>query len=241
MFQLNAEQYDTLYATKDYEREAHLLRDHLSRLDPSLHTVLDVACGTGAHDEHLCRFYEVDGLDLNPDFLEAARRRNARGRYHVGDMRDFRLDRLYDVALCLFSSIGYARTRVELVRTLTCLCEHLTPRGVVVIEPWLTPEVWEAPSVRWDHGGSGSDSIVRMAHSSLREEGTDSVSVMEFHYLVGSAKGIEYSRETHEMGLYSKRRMESALIEAGFTDVHHESDGLTGRGLYVGRVGRTNS
>ena len=68
MFQLSAEHYDALYATKDYEREAHLLRDRLSRIDPSLHTVLDVACGTGAHDEHLCRFYEVDGLDLRTEF-----------------------------------------------------------------------------------------------------------------------------------------------------------------------------
>ena len=241
MFQLSAEHYDTLYAVKDYAREAHLLRDRLSRLDPSLHTVLDIACGTGVHDEYLCRFYEVDGLDLRPEFLDAARRRNASGRYHVGDMRDFRLDRLYDVALCLFSSIGYARTRAELVRTLRCFRDHLTPRGIVVVEPWLTPEVWESPSVRWDHGGAGVDSIVRMTHSSHREEGTDSISVMEFHYLVGSAQGVEYSRETHEMGLYSKRQMESALVEAGFSDVHHDPDGLTGRGLYVARVGRVNS
>ena len=241
MFQLSAEHYDTLYAAKDYEREAHLLRHRLSHLDPSLHTVLDIACGTGIHDEHLCRFYEVDGLDLKPEFLEAARRRNASGRYHVGDMRDFRLDRLYDVAICLFSSIGYARTHVKLVQTLTCFRDHLTPRGVVVVEPWLTPEMWDAPSVRWDHGGGSGDSIVRMAHSSRREEGADSVSVMEFHYLVGTAQGVEYSRETHEMGLYTRRQMESAMVEAGFSDVHHDPVGLTGRGLYLARVGRTNS
>jgi SAM-dependent methyltransferase len=241
VFQLSAEHYDTLYAVKDYEREAHLLRDRLSHLDPSLHTVLDVACGTGAHDEHLCRFYEVDGLDLRPEFLDAARRRNTSGRYHVGDMRDFRLDRLYDVAICLFSSIGYARTRMELVRTLTCFHDHLTPRGVVVIEPWLTPGVYETPAVRHMHGGSGADSIVRMSHSSRREEGTDSVSVMELHYLVGSTQAVEYSRETHEMGLFTERQMAAALVEAGFADVHHDLVGLTGRGLYLARVGRTNS
>ena len=116
-------------------REAHRLRKRLSRLDPSLHTVLDVACGTGAHDEHLCRYYEVDGLDLRTEFLDAARRRNPSGRYHVADMREFRLDRLYDTVPCLFSSIGYARTGADLERTLACFRDHLTPRGVVVIEP----------------------------------------------------------------------------------------------------------
>ena len=155
MFQLSAEHYDALYATKDYEREAHLLRDRLSRIDPSLHTVLDVACGTGAHDEHLCRFYEVDGLDLRTEFLDGARRRNARGQYHVVDMREFRLDRLYDTVLCLFSSIGYARTRIDLARTLACFREHLTPRGIVVIEPWLTPDAWVSPSTRVDNGVGG--------------------------------------------------------------------------------------
>jgi SAM-dependent methyltransferase len=241
VYQLSAEQYDVLYATKDYEREAHLLHHRLARLDPSLHTVLDVACGTGAHDEHLCRFYEVDGLDLTPAFLELARRPNSRGRYHLVDMRQFRLDRLYDTVLCLFSSIGYARTHADLLRTLSCFREHLTPRGVVVIEPWLAPDVWEAPLVRWDHGADADTSIVRMTRSTRREEGTDCISVMEFHYLMGTAQGIEHSRETHEMGLYTQRQMASALVESGFHNVHYDPKGLTGRGLYIARVGRGNS
>ena len=243
MFQLSAEHYDVLCAAKDYEREAHLLRDRLSRIDPSLHTVLDVACGTGAHDEHLCRFYEVDGLDLRTEFLDAARRRNARGQYPVADMREFRLDRLYDTILCLFSSIGYARTRIDLARTLACFREHLTPRGIVVIEPWLTPDAWVSPSTRVDNGvgGRGGDvCIVRMTHSTRREEGADSLSVMNFHYLVGTSHGIDYSHETHELGLFSHLQMELALTEAGFHDVHHDTQGLTGRGLYIARADRPN-
>lgn len=241
MFQLSAEHYDHLYATKDYEREAHLLRDRLARMDPSLHTVLDVACGTGTHDEHLCQFYEVDGLDLRPEFLDAARKRNASGRYHAADMRDFRLDRLYDAVLCLFSSIGYTKTTQDLLRALTCCREHLTPRGVVVIEPWLTPEQWQAPSVRWDHGPAGDVSIVRMGRSTRREAGSDIISVMEFHYLVGTTQAVEYSRETHELGLFSRRQMESALLQAGFHDVHFDTEGLSCRGLYVARAGGAHS
>lgn len=241
MFQLSARHYDVLHANKDYEREAHLLRDRLSRLDPSLHTVLDVACGTGAHDEHLCRFYEVDGLDLNNGFLEDARRRNSRGQYYQQDMRDFRLDRLYDAVICLFSSIAYARTRADLVRSLACCRDHLTPRGVIVIEPWFTPDVWEAPSLHSDHSAEGEVRIARMTRSSRRSEGGEDVSVMDVHYLVGSADGVEHLQETHEHGLYTHRQMESALVEVGFNDVHYDATGLTGRGLYVARLGRGNS
>ncbi|HJP31198.1 MAG TPA: class I SAM-dependent methyltransferase [Candidatus Latescibacteria bacterium] len=241
MFQLSAEQYDVLYSVKDYEREAHLLREHLSHLDPSLHTVLDVACGTGAHDEHLCRYYEVDGLDLKSEFVETARRRNQRGRYHVADMRDFRLDRLYDTVICLFGSIGYARSRADLVRTLTCCREHLTPRGVVVIEPWLTPDAFESPAIHRHHSREGEVTVVRMSRSTRRQDGADCVSVLDIHYLVGTPEGIDYSTETHELGLFTHRQMESALTEAGFCDIHHDRQGLAGRGLYTARVGRSNS
>lgn len=241
MFQLSAQQYDQLYANKDYEREAHLLRERLARLDPSLHTLLDVACGTGSHDEHLCRFYEVDGLDLRPEFLDAARLRNGSGRYHVADMRDFRLDRLYDAVLCLFSSIGYVRTLQDLLATLVCFREHLTARGVVVIEPWLTPEQWQSPSIRWDHSPEGETHIVRMARSTQKASGADIISVLEWHYLVGTRDGVAYSRETHELGLFSRRQMESALRQAGFQDVHFDSEGLSGRGLYIARAGGAHS
>jgi hypothetical protein len=80
-----------------------------------------------------------------------------------------------------------------------------------------------------------------MTHSTRREEGTDSLSVMDFHYLVGTSQGIDYSHETHELGLFSHRQMELALAEAGFHDVQHDTQGLTGRGLYIARAGRPNS
>ena len=230
VFQLTAQHYDVLYGTKEYEREAHRLREHLGRRDPSLHTILDVACGTGAHDEHLCRFFEVDGLDLRPEFLDAARARNPRGRYHVADMRDFRLDRLYDTIVCLFSSIGYARTTLDLVRTLRCFREHLTGRGVVLVEPWLRPDTFQ-PGVRWDHGERQDTTILRMSRSSRRGE----VSHFEFHYLIGTAAGIEHSQEVHELGLFSDGQMRQALREAGLGEIEYDADGLMGRGMYVAR------
>ena len=36
-------------------------------------------------------------------------------------------------------------------------------------------------------------------------------------------------------------RVALALAEAGFHDVYHDTQGLTGRGLYIARAGRPNS
>lgn len=235
MSQLSAEQYDAFHAGKDYEREAHWLHELLSRLDPSLHTLLNVACSTGAHDEHLCRFYEVDGLDPNADFLEAARRRNGNGTYQTGDMRSFRLDRLYDVVLCLFGSIGHVRTAADLQRALKTFHDHLTPRGVVVIEPWLTPDEWSTPSTQWHQSGNSALRIGSLSRCLTRHEEADAISVVEHHYLIGNDDDVSYTTATEERGLFSQRQLESALVQAGFQAVQYENDGPTDRGLFVGR------
>jgi SAM-dependent methyltransferase len=47
--------YDIVYeAKKDYAREAERLRDVLTRYaERPVHELLDMACGTGLHDQHL--------------------------------------------------------------------------------------------------------------------------------------------------------------------------------------------
>ena len=126
MYGIPAEYYDVVYGNKNYEREAHVVRRMVAERRPGSQSLLDVACGTGVHGLHLSRYYEVDGIDLNAGFLVSARERNPRGYYSEGDMRDFSLDRMYDIVVCLFSSIGYVRTLDNVRKTLVRCREHLT-------------------------------------------------------------------------------------------------------------------
>src|SRR6476620_1453307 len=108
MFTKSARIYDALYAWKDYAVEAQRLRDIIQGRGLSDGaTLLDVACGTGAHIAHLKQYYLVEGLDLDPVLLEVARERNPEIVFHQGDMAHFKLGRRFDVVTCLFSSIGY--------------------------------------------------------------------------------------------------------------------------------------
>jgi len=43
--------------------------------NPNARTLLDVACGTGAHLVHFNNLYAVEGLDLSPDLLAIAAQR----------------------------------------------------------------------------------------------------------------------------------------------------------------------
>lgn len=112
MYRLSAAHYDAIYAWKDYAAEAAMIRDLVeARRGRPGGRLLDVACGTGRHLEHLAPHFDAEGLDQELQLLEEARRRLPGLPLHLGDMRDFELGRRFDVITCLFSAIGYVRTR----------------------------------------------------------------------------------------------------------------------------------
>jgi hypothetical protein len=54
-----------------------------------------------------------------------------------------------------------------------------------------------------------------------------------FHYLAGTANGVEHFTETHIMGLFTVEEYRAAFAAAGMTAMHDEK-GLMGRGLFTG-------
>jgi hypothetical protein len=55
----------------------------------------------------------------------------------------------------------------------------------------------------------------------------------DFHYLVGQNNRVSYFRERHTLGLFTHQEY-LASFEAAGLEVHHDADGLMGRGLYIG-------
>jgi SAM-dependent methyltransferase len=233
MFTKSAAFYDAIYAAmgKDYVREAQqvhaLIRQHTRAPGK---TLLDVACGTGSHLAVLREWYEVVGLDLDARMLAIARRRCPGVRFHRWDMAAFHLRRRFDAVICVFSSIGYARTRARLRRTVKTFAEHTTPGGVVLIEPWIFPEKFEKGRVGLVVVDQPALKIARMNGSERRRD----LSPLRFHYLVGTPDGVSHFTEEHTLGLFTHEDYLTAFRAAGL-DVSFDPDGLTGRGLYIGR------
>ena len=73
--------------------------------------------------------------------------------------------------------------------------------------------------------------IARMNKSELE----DSLSVMNFHYLVATPQGFEHFTERHELGLFSQEDYLNAFSASGL-DVVYDPDAhkQMGRGLYIG-------
>lgn len=231
MFTRSAELYDTIYAShRDVEREAQrihtLITEHRQTRGD---TLLDVACGTGAHIPYLSQCYRVEGLDLATSMIEIARRRHAGVQFHVADMVDFDLSRQFDAVISLFSSIGYVKTIPRLRQTIENMRRHTRPGGVIIVEPWITPDRYVEGHVNAIFVDEPDLKIARMNVSSVE----DGLSILDFHYLVATPNGVEHFTERHELGLFDHEEYVEAFEAAGLT-VTYDSEGLTGRGLYIG-------
>jgi ubiquinone/menaquinone biosynthesis C-methylase UbiE len=231
MHERSARIYDKIYSWKDYKTEIERLVPIIREsLQSEGHRLLDVACGTGVHLELLKKHFDCQGLDISEEMLEVARARNPEITFHHGDMLDFDLGRTFDVVTCLFSSIGYVLTQRNLHRAVASMARHLVPGGVLVIEPWLTPDVLRPNSVHMVTVDEENLKVVRSCTSFVEERRYWS----DFHYLISTPEGTEHVVERHEMGIFTVEEMKAAFAAAGL-EVDYDADGLMGRGLYIGR------
>ena len=192
--------------------------------------LLDVACGTGCHIEHLKAHFDVEGIDLSQEMIEIAQQRNPEVSFHCGNMIDFQLDHRFDVITCLFSSIGYVKTLENLIGAITCMTRHLVPGGVLVIEPWIVPDKYHPNTVHSIFIDEPDLRIARINTSAV--EGR--VSILDLHYLIGTPQETEHFVERHELAMFEEGEMYDTLTNAGL-EVTHNAEELNDRGLFIGR------
>lgn len=145
--------YDAIYsAMKDYAAETVRLRAVLEQYaQRPVRELLDMACGTGLHDQYLKNHYRVEGADLSPSQLAIARQRCPDLVFHQADMTNFDLGREYDAATCLFSAIGHVITEEQLRAAVRAMAQHVRPGGLVVIEPFIDPSEFRPGHLSVEH------------------------------------------------------------------------------------------
>ena len=231
MYRQSARVYDALCRHKDYEGASLKVRDVIRRVRPHASSLLDVACGTGRHLEYLKRDFRVEGLDFSAEMLAVARGRCPEIPFHEASLVDFRLDGRFDAITCLFGSIGYAHTLDGLHRAAGSMVSHLTPGGVLVVEPWILPAAFVTDRLILDTVDDPDLKVARMYVT--RREGQ--VSVFDSHYLMVTPDGVQHFTEREELGLFTDDQYRDVFRQAGLELVDASVD-LFGYGLYVGRA-----
>jgi SAM-dependent methyltransferase len=228
----DAEIYDLIHQGrgKDYAAEAAEVARLIIARKRDATSLLDVACGTGEHLQHLStRFPDVAGLDLSEDMLLAAKARLPDVPLHLGDMTDFDLGRRFDAVTCLFSSVGHMRTTEELETALRQFAKHTVTRGVLVVDPWWFPETFLPGYVAGDVIKARGRTIARVSHASLEGNATR----MDVHYLVAANhEGVRHLSETTLITLFTRDEYEQALGRSGWVPTYL-GYGPNTRGLFV--------
>jgi SAM-dependent methyltransferase len=176
--------------------------------------VLDLPCGVGRHTLELARRgFQVTGVDRTARYLERARQ-EAEGlelELVLGDMRAFRREASFDLALNLFSSFGYFEDEADDVRVLEGFRANLVPGGLLVLDTMATEilaRVWSPQQVSELDDGT---LIIE------RRELLDGWSRVRSTWTV--IQDGRRADDSFEVRLYSAAHLRSLMTQAGFSEV----------------------
>lgn len=183
--------------------------------------ILDLCCGPGRHSVELARLgYQVTGVDRTAFLLELGKKRAAKARVGVEwvecDMREFIRPNSFDLALSMYTSLGYFENTGEERRVLQNIRESLRPGGTLLVEMASKERVAQlaTPTGRQ----SFPDGTLLFEH---REVCDDWSRIRQEWTLVKDGRARTFSF-THS--IYSGRELKTELSAAGFSPVRLYGD-----------------
>jgi SAM-dependent methyltransferase len=129
------ELYELVYPEPDEETPTMCRRLFARYLTSAPASILDIGCGTGRDLDCLARdIPDCWGVDASETMLGFARTVRPHLKLRLGDMRDVRLDRTFDVITCLGSVLMYALSNVDVQRTLDTFVAHAHAGTLLVLD-----------------------------------------------------------------------------------------------------------
>jgi SAM-dependent methyltransferase len=99
-------------------------------------TALDVGCGPGREVAYFNQHgIQSIGIDWVPTMIAHARAHYPDNEFYVADLRNFRINKTFDMVTCLGSCLNYMLTNADLTAALISIREHCHPGSLVIIEP----------------------------------------------------------------------------------------------------------
>ncbi|MBE8723854.1 class I SAM-dependent DNA methyltransferase [Flavobacterium hungaricum] len=126
--------YDAMYQTfVDYDEEYAFYNNLIQENNGS--SILEIGSGTGNLAKRFAKNNQnYQGLDYSDDMITIARERNPNSSFTQGDMRDFKLNTLFDAILITGRSTSYLITNDDINRTFDSLYKNLNDNGIIIFD-----------------------------------------------------------------------------------------------------------
>ena len=218
--------YDALTGDVGYEKRADYIEKLFLKSRIPVHTVLDLACGTGSMTALLTeRGYELIAVDESPDMLAAAREKasDLTGEPPVFLNQSMEALDLYgtvDAAICCLDSLNYLAGPREVQKTFQRLHLFISPGGLLVFD------INSAAMLR-DLDGQVFLDEQEDVYCVWRPEFEKRSRVCTYWIDIFTRRtdgAWERSVEQHRQKAYEVEELRAWLLEAGFTHIRTYGD-----------------
>ena len=217
--------YDDMTEDVNYPAWADFLEKLFARSPHPVHTVLDLACGTGTMSFLLAqRGYELIGVDFSPEMLAIAAEKTVEGEgeppiFLCQAMEELDLYGTVDACVCLLDSVNHVTRPDQLKKAFQRVWLFLEPGGLFVFDVH-TPAHLEGLD-----GGMFLDET-EDAYCVWRTDYDPRRKICTYGMDVFRREGALWRREeeVHEERAYSPAELTDYLTQAGFQDIRQYGD-----------------
>ena len=218
--------YDALTTDVDYACWADYLERHFASAKCPVHTVLDLACGTGSMTAELARRgYEMIGADLSEEMLlQAAEKcRELPGEAPIflhQSMEKLDLYGTIDACVCCLDSVNYVTKPQMLARAFQRVHLFLMPGGVFIFDVNTPEKLKNMDGQIFLDETEDVYCVWRGSYSRRRRVCTYGMDVFRLEADGRWSRG----EEVHEEYAYELEELEEMLRQAGFREIRQYGD-----------------
>ena len=213
--------YDQFTRDVDYVRWADYLERHFARSALPIHTVLDLACGTGSLTLELARRgYEMIGVDQAEEMLAQAAEKCRQASEIPPLFLHQSMDKLdlygtIDACVCCLDSVNYVTSPQKLERAFQRVHTFLMPGGLFVFDVNTPDKLRALDGQVFLDESADAYCVWRADYSARRRVCTYG---MDLFTLEPDGRWSR-AEELHEEYAYEPDELEALLIRAGFSRI----------------------
>lgn len=209
-----ADWFHLLTAPEDYAEEAEFFYQVITQMsDQPSRTMLELGSGGGNNASHLKAHFDLTLVDISNPMLTISKQLNPECKHIQGDMRDIRLEQLFDVVF-IHDAIGYMTDEDDLSRVIETAYTHCRPGGTILLVPDHVKENFSPSTSHGGHDGKGRG--IRYLEWTWDPDPQDTTYISEMVYTMKDAQDqITIEHDRHVMGIFHRQIWVKLLSELG--------------------------